>query len=114
MLERQFREDLYYILNVLPIQVPPLRQRREDILPIVDRLCASLNKKYHQKKRFTQPALLALRNYNWPGNIRELHNVVESAVILSDEDLIRPEDLPLPRASSPQRASSLILPSLST
>ena len=98
---RQFREDLYYALNVLPIQVPPLRQRREDILPIVDRLCSSLNKKYHQKKRFTQPALLALRNYNWPGNIRELHNVVESAVILSDEDLIRPEDLPLPQSVQP-------------
>ena len=99
--ERQFREDLYYALNVLPIQVPPLRQRREDILPLVDRLCSSLNKKYHQKKRFGQPALLALRNYSWPGNIRELHNVVESAVILSDGDLIRPEDLPLPQSVRP-------------
>lgn len=105
--ERQFREDLYYALNVLPIQVPPLRQRRDDILPIADRLCTDLNKKYHKRKRFTQSARLALWNYNWPGNIRELHNVVESAVILSDEDLIHAEDLALPQSMhSPARQPS--------
>ncbi|MCI8649765.1 MAG: sigma 54-interacting transcriptional regulator [Anaerotruncus sp.] len=92
---RLFREDLYYRLNVLPIQMLPLRQRREDILPLVDEMCGTLNKKYHQKKRFTHAALLALKSYSWPGNLRELRNVVERAMILCNDDVIDLGDLPI-------------------
>lgn len=91
--ERRFREDLYYTLNVLPIQVLALRQRREDIIPLAEEFCIQINKKYHRRKRFSQMALLALKNYSWPGNLRELRNVVESAMILCSDDIIDPEDL---------------------
>lgn len=93
VLERRFREDLYYILNVLPIQVLALRQRREDIIPLTEEFCIQINKKYRRRKRFSQMALLALKNYSWPGNLRELRNVVESAMILCNDDIIDPEDL---------------------
>ncbi len=92
---REFREDLYFALNVLPIKVLPLRQRREDIAPLVEELCIYLNKKYHQRKRFTQQALLALKSYSWPGNLRELRNAVESAMILCNGDTIDVQDLPI-------------------
>ncbi len=86
--QRLFREDLYYRLNVFPIRVLPLRERREDILPLVYEMCAQLNKKYRQKKRFTKQALLALCQYDWPGNLRELSNVVERAMILCGDENI--------------------------
>lgn len=93
--EHRFREDLYYQLDVLPIHMLPLRERREDILPILDELVTELNKKYHQKKRFTQAALLGMRNYDWPGNLRELRNVVERVMIMCPSDTIDLSDLPI-------------------
>lgn len=93
--QKRFREELYYSLNVLPIQMLPLRQRREDILPLVEEMCIELNKKHRQKKRFSHMALLTLKSYSWPGNLRELRNVVESAMILCGGDIIEPQDLPI-------------------
>lgn len=90
---RRFREDLYFELNMLSIRIPPLRERRADILPLVEELCIYLNKKYRKKKRFSLAAQEALKNYDWPGNLRELRNVVESAVILCSEDIVEPKDL---------------------
>lgn len=92
---KKFREELYYGLNVLPIQMLPLRQRREDILPLIEEICIGLNKKHRQRKRSSHMALLTLKSYAWPGNLRELRNVVESAMILCSGDIIEPQDLPI-------------------
>ncbi|HUM05616.1 MAG TPA: sigma-54 dependent transcriptional regulator [Terriglobales bacterium] len=84
--EGRFREDLFYRLNVITIDLPPLRQRREDIPPLADHFL----KKYsdendRQRRRITPEALRPLLNYPWPGNVRELENVIERAVVLSSE-----------------------------
>lgn len=92
--EKTFREDLFYRLNVVPITIPPLRERRGDILPFADAFLGELNKKYGFKKEFATSALQAMEEYSWPGNVRELKNVVERVVILSSDDLIRAGDLP--------------------
>ena len=92
--QKTFREDLYYRLNVVPITIPPLRDRRDDILPFTRAFLDELNKKYNLNKQFTPAALQALLDYDWPGNVRELRNLVERMVIMSRDDLIRPSDLP--------------------
>lgn len=93
--EKTFREDLYYRLNVVPITVPPLRERKQDIVPLVLSFLRELNKKYRDQKCFTQAAMEVLNSYSWPGNVRELKNVVEQAVILSPRNEIYPVDLPI-------------------
>ncbi|MBN1356839.1 sigma-54-dependent Fis family transcriptional regulator [bacterium] len=91
----QFREDLFYRLNVIPIHVPPLRERREDIPILVDhfirKYCKNLNK---NKMRITAEALNYLQSYSWPGNVRELENVIERCVALESDELITPSSLP--------------------
>lgn len=93
--EKTFREDLYYRLNVVPIVIPPLRERKGDIRPLVAAFLKDMNKKYRYQKRFSEAAMDVLYDYNWPGNVRELKNVVEQAVILSSGGEIRPADLPI-------------------
>ena len=91
----EFREDLYYRLNVVPLFIPPLRERREDILPLALDIMQFFNKEL--KKGFvgiTPAAAELLRRYPWPGNIRELRNVIERTMILSKECEITDEDLP--------------------
>lgn len=83
-----FREDLYYRLNVIPITIPPLRKRHEDITVLATQFLCQLNKKYSTHKLFSGPALAALQNYDWPGNIRELRNVVERVFVIIPEDMI--------------------------
>jgi DNA-binding NtrC family response regulator len=91
---RRFRPDLYYRLNVIRIEIPPLRDRTEDIPPLVDRFlerhCRSLDR---SMVGISADALGWLRAYGWPGNVRELSNVLERAVALTDHDCIVPEDL---------------------
>ena len=82
----RFREDLYYRLNVVPLQVPPLRERPEDILPLASLFVQKMNRKYGYEKKLTPNAEAQMRSYSWPGNIRELRNVIERAVILSTSD----------------------------
>ncbi len=93
--EKLFREDLYYRLNVFPIHVPPLRERREDIVPLLDyflqRLATDMNKKISEISR---EALDLLARYHWPGNVRELRNVIERICIMHNEPVIRPDCLP--------------------
>src|SRR5664279_5164611 len=93
--EGRFREDLYYRLNVIQIQLPPLRGRPEDILPLADHFLARAaersGKTVQGWRESTKKVLLA---YHWPGNVRELENVVERAVALTEGDLIGPDDLP--------------------
>lgn len=88
-----FREDLLYRLNVIQIDLPPLRQRSEDIPPLAERLMAGLSRR-KTILGFTDEAAEALRRYSWPGNVRELRNVIERAVILCQGDRIGLEHLP--------------------
>jgi len=90
----EFRRDLYYRLNTIPINIPPLRDRREEIEPIANHILKSVCKKYKlEKLEFSKVALNELNSYNWPGNIRELISVVERAAILSDNTTISLDDL---------------------
>lgn len=92
--KKQFREDLYYRLNVVPLYVPPLRERKQDILPLIKFFLTQLNKKYNLNKVFASDALNCMYEYNWPGNVRELKNIVERVVIMSEDDKIKRSDLP--------------------
>ena len=91
----QFREDLFYRLNVISISVPPLRSRKNDVLPLANHFLGMFNKKYNMNKELSSKASYALLNYNWPGNIRQLKNTMEHAVILSESNIIEPEHLAL-------------------
>lgn len=90
-----FREDLYYRLNVLPLYLPPLRERKGDIVLLAQYFLAKFTEGNKVQKQFTQEALAALQSYSWPGNIRELENVVERAVIISQSQLVGLDSLGL-------------------
>ena len=93
--EGRFREDLYYRINVFPVFIPPLRERREDILPLAEHLLEFFSKEYAKKiKRISTPAIDLLVQYHWPGNVRELRNCLERAVLICDEEVIRSYHLP--------------------
>lgn len=97
---RQFREDLFYRLNVITINVPPLRERKEDIEEIVMFFIKKYSKKVSKEiQGLTDDALCSLLNYHWPGNVRELENVIERAVILCDGNYITEGDIFIPSAS---------------
>jgi DNA-binding NtrC family response regulator len=87
----RFREDLYYRLNVVELNIPPLRERREDILPLARQIIADLTK---GRARLSAAVADCLQRYPWPGNVRELRNAMERAALLSGGDLILPEHLP--------------------
>ncbi|MCX5673562.1 MAG: sigma-54 dependent transcriptional regulator [Planctomycetota bacterium] len=92
--EGRFREDLFYRLCVVPIVLPPLRQRREDIPLLAENFLQKHNGRRHDKIRgFTQEAMEAMMKHDWPGNVRELENAVERAVVLAQSDMITPADL---------------------
>jgi DNA-binding NtrC family response regulator len=92
----RFREDLFYRLNVMPIALPGLRERREDILPLVHHFIAQFNQRLIRRVQGVTPKAEALLiEYNYPGNIRELRNIIERAMILCSNDLIHASDLPL-------------------
>jgi two-component system, NtrC family, nitrogen regulation response regulator NtrX len=101
----EFREDLYFRLNVIPILVPPLRDRREDIPALVQHFARLTSEEHNLKpKRFDPRAMEVLQRYRWRGNIRELRNTVERVMIMAPADLIRVEDLPAEvRGDSPAR-----------
>jgi Nif-specific regulatory protein len=108
--EGRFREDLYYRINVFPIFIPSLRERREDILPIAEHFLGSFAQEYAKKiKRISTPAIDLLVQYHWPGNVRELRNCMERAVLICDEEVIRSYHLPptLQTAESSATDSSL-------
>lgn len=90
-----FREDLYYRLNTISIELPPLRRRREDIPMLVDYFIKQSQKKNKQIKRITDDAMACLCAYDWPGNVRELANIVFRAVVLSRDAVIHPDVLPV-------------------
>ncbi len=93
--DESFREDLFYRLNILPIVLPPLRDRREDIPALVDFMIEKFNNTHNRKmKKIEKDALAVLRTYSWPGNIRELENVIEHAFIIENSDIITTAALP--------------------
>ena len=105
--EKNFREDLYYRLNVFPIFVPPLRERREDIPPLLDYFLKRFSREFNKRIReVSREALDLLLRYHWPGNVRELRNVVERICIMTSEEVIRPDMLPGEIfGTAPQKAS---------
>ncbi|HSQ40939.1 MAG TPA: sigma 54-interacting transcriptional regulator [Fibrobacteraceae bacterium] len=93
--EGKFREDLFYRLNVLPITIPPLRERGSDIINLSDYFVVKFAKENDKKvTRISTPALQMLMNYSWPGNVRELENVMERAVILCEDEVVHGYNLP--------------------
>jgi two-component system response regulator AtoC len=89
-----FREDLFFRLAFLTINVPPLRERREDIQTLIDHFAHRFNARFSMSKRFGPAAMAALVRYRWPGNVRELIHAVQQTIVLTDRDVIEPEDLP--------------------
>jgi Nif-specific regulatory protein len=90
-----FREDLYYRLNVFPIFIPPLRQRKADVLPLADHFAGKYAREHGKIiKRISTPAIDLLASYHWPGNVRELENTIERAVLMADGEVIHGHHLP--------------------
>ncbi len=93
--KNNFREDLFYRINVIPIHMPSLRERKDDVPLLVNHFLEKFKKKTNKKIEEVSPdAMSILSGYNWPGNVRELENVLERAVILSNHNVITPDDLP--------------------
>jgi len=93
--EGKFREDLYYRLHVFPIHLPPLRERKTDILLLANFFIEKYSKLNHKKvRRISTPAIDMLMSYHWPGNVRELENCIERAVIISEDDVLHGHHLP--------------------
>lgn len=102
----EFREDLYYRIHVFPIQIPPLRKRRETLLTIVTDILPEICRKVELEPLLVSPqALEKIKGYHWPGNVRELENVLEKAAILCDGKAILPEDVVLPSETARERES---------
>ncbi|MCK4709209.1 MAG: sigma-54-dependent Fis family transcriptional regulator, partial [Gammaproteobacteria bacterium] len=92
--EGKFREDLYYRLNVFPIEIAPLRERREDIPLLISELVARIENNSRGSVRFTRQAINMLSQYDWPGNVRELANLIERLAILHPHDVVDVKELP--------------------
>lgn len=90
----RFREDLYYRLNVIPITLPPLRQRRKDIPLLIEFFLGRSKNKLFKNIRFSKEAVDVLLEYDYPGNVRELENIVERCIVLSNSDIISRDDIP--------------------
>ncbi len=114
--QNRFREDLYYRLNVIPIHLPPIRQRKNDIPLLVDHFLNHLNSpksggpNNKPNVRISDQALALMMDYRWPGNVRELQNAIRYAIVKCPKGVIRPSDLPLEfqklRATTPKRGAS--------
>ncbi|KAF1086017.1 Limonene hydroxylase [Sporotomaculum syntrophicum] len=98
----KFREDLYFRLNVVPITIPPLRERKDDIIPLVYNFKKHFEKVYGMKKEFSHQVFKELMEYQWPGNVREIKNVVERLLVTSTEPVIKSVAIPL-NNTTPQR-----------
>jgi DNA-binding NtrC family response regulator len=93
----RFREDLFYLLDVFPLELPPLRERREDVAPLAETLLEQLARRTGKlARRLTPEALSRLESHDWPGNVRELANVLERALILAPGQELGPEVIDLP------------------
>lgn len=91
--ENRFRKDLFYRINIIPLYVPPLRERREDIIPLAFHFLRQFNQKYNLTKRFSADFIKGLLAYDWPGNVRELENLIERMVVMTPGEQIELEHL---------------------
>ena len=108
-----FRNDLLFRLNTVEIEIPPLRERIDDIMPIAQHYLARFSRKYGGARRAFSPAAeAALINYAWPGNVRALRHAVERAVILAEGDLIGPHDLQLDYSRETTPADTSVMPTI--
>jgi two-component system response regulator HydG len=113
--EKQFREDLFFRLSVVPITVPPLRERREDIPLLVESFLERFRRELARPGLSIDPeALAAIVEHDWPGNVRELENCIERASIVTDDGTIRVKDLTLSRRTSPARSMDDLRSALSS
>lgn len=113
--KEKFRQDLFYRLNVVPIVVPPLRHRKEDIIPLANFYLEKFNKRYNMNKSFSREVPRILLTYSWPGNIRELMNLIERLVVTCEDNVIYREHLPeylFDKTESYHTASDEPLPNL--
>jgi transcriptional regulator with PAS, ATPase and Fis domain len=92
--KKQFRQDLYFRLNVVPIRIPPLRERPYDIIPLAIHFMKDYCRKYNKNKYFSKNVFDIMLNYDWPGNVRELKNFVERMVVMSSTSVIELKDIP--------------------
>ena len=105
--KEEFREDLFYRLNVITIDIPPLRDRVEDILLMVQNFSERFAKEFGKSEpRFSENALVVLKNYDWPGNVRELENIIQRLVVMTEGDIIDVPDLPSLMRFSALRSTS--------
>ncbi|HHW18166.1 MAG TPA: sigma 54-interacting transcriptional regulator [Firmicutes bacterium] len=109
--EGKFREDLYYRLNVFPIEIPPLRERPEDIAELVETFLQTFSAMYGKRLRLTEACFHALLTYTWPGNVRELENVLERAAALTDDGLIDLRYMP-PHIRADDHSAAVDIPSV--
>lgn len=93
--QKRFRQDLFFRINTISVMIPPLRERTEDIIPLIQHFTKKLNERYHIRKRFSPQAAQMLMSYQFPGNVRELSNIVEQAFLMSKNDLVDVLDLPV-------------------
>lgn len=107
--DKRFREDLFYRLNVIDIHLPPLRERKEDIIPLTYNFLNKFNQKYHENKVISEECLNILIHYSWPGNVRQLENLIERLVVISDS-VIQVADLPDIITDSVGQVTQLALP----
>ena len=106
-----FREDLYYRLNIFPIHLPSLRERKSDIILLADHFLGKYNTMYGKNiKRISTPAINMMMSYHWPGNVRELENCIERALLVSSDDVVNAHDLP-PSLQTAQETGTQIIPS---
>jgi len=106
----KFREDLFYRLNNFTLEIPPLRSRQKDIIPLVNIFLYNLYSKGQNKKRIFSPeAEDFLKTYTWPGNVRELQNVINRAFFLSSSDVITDSEIPLPTAKQEKMIDDLAI-----
>ena len=94
MAEGRFRQDLFYRLNVIPINIPPLRERKEDLVPLLLHFLEKNNRKFNLNLRLSPRAVDVLQSYSWPGNVRELSNVLENMMIMTDGTVIEEQNIP--------------------
>lgn len=104
----EYREDLYYRLNIFEVEIPPLRERREEIIPLIENFLDKFNNKYKVSHQISQSCMQVLTEYDWPGNIRELENTIERLVVVSPEIIIEESHLPKHFHSNESNNSSLI------
>jgi DNA-binding NtrC family response regulator len=103
----RFRGDLYFRLKVIPIDIPPLRERMDDLIPLAESFIAHFNREFQKQVRGIEPAAVELmKAHHWPGNVRELRNVIERAILLTDGEQLAPRDLPTEIQRPKERAGA--------